>query len=63
MVWEQIDRRALAGSQRRDDGRAPVVYGRVCEACGHWELSEDPLLVVAWRECPSCTVRRSRDAS
>lgn len=58
MVWEQIDRRALdAVPSEEQPERAPVVYGRVCEFCGHWELSEDPLLFTSWRECPSCTVR------
>jgi hypothetical protein len=52
-----LDRQALGS----DTEREPVVYGRVCSSCGHYELSEDPLIVSSWRQCPSCTVRGARD--
>jgi hypothetical protein len=43
-------------------GEGPPLYGRVCDVCGHYELSEDPLLVVGWRKCPSCSVRNGGHA-
>jgi hypothetical protein len=59
-IWDQLDRRAVAAAATA--GLAPPLYGRVCDVCGHYELSEDPLLVVGWRQCPSCTVRDGQQA-
>jgi hypothetical protein len=47
---------ALAAPRFVDE--EPPIYGRVCDRCGHLELSENPLLVIGHRECPRCTVRR-----
>jgi rubrerythrin len=58
-IWDQLDRRAVAAADSAD--RAPLLYGWLCEVCGHLELGEDPLLIVGWRECPSCSVRGSRN--
>jgi hypothetical protein len=52
-----VDRLALRIGR---DPRPPL-YGRFCDRCGHVELSEYPLLLVAHVECPSCSVRAGRD--
>ena len=49
-----LDRLALKIERGQPE---PPLYGRFCNRCGHVELSEYPLLLIAHRECPSCAVR------
>ena len=47
----------LLGYVARERDDEPPLYARACDECGFLEISEDPLLVVAHIECPSCSVR------